>query len=74
MIYMKTRLKKVPKTCAKCPYSSFDPFFTGGRNCRIALKDCPVEVSDSGQIRYGKPSWCPLVDDKELKPIEKVEK
>lgn len=62
MIYAKTKLKKIPKTCARCPYSLLDGFFSGIRDCRFTLKECPAEVSENGRVRYGKPSWCPLTE------------
>lgn len=62
MIFAKTKLKKIPKTCAVCPCSLPDGFFSGVRVCRFTMKECPVEGSEKGRIKYGKPSWCPLIE------------
>jgi hypothetical protein len=58
-IVAKTRMKGIPKTCKVCSISYIDPW--GERCCGINKRDCPVEVKPSGNVGYGKPSWCPLV-------------
>ena len=60
MIYAKTKLKKIPKTCTQCPLSENTPF--DDRVCVIKRRPCPLERTPSGHIRYGKPSWCPLTE------------
>jgi hypothetical protein len=58
MIVVKTRLRRIPNTCATCSISYIDPW--GLRVCGVNKKECPEEVKPSGRIGYGKPSWCPL--------------
>ena len=57
MIIAKTRLKRMPRTCRECTISLNDGW--GERVCGITKKDCPLEVVN-GRVRYGKPGWCPL--------------
>lgn len=62
MIYVKTRLRKMPKSCTTCPYSNLDVFLTD-RVCSIkGNRLCPLELRPSGNLAYGKPTWCPLVE------------
>ena len=60
MIYAKTKLKKIPATCKTCKFSIFD--FSGVRMCAVCNKECPWENKGHGNVGYGKPSWCPLVE------------
>lgn len=60
MIYAKTKLKKILATCKTCSLSICDIY--GARTCGVRHKECPWEYSESGNLRYGKPSWCPLVE------------
>lgn len=59
MIVAKTKMRKIPKTCKDCKVSMHE--FGGDRVCVIARRDCPMELSN-GNWRYGKPTWCPLVE------------
>ena len=63
MIVAKTRLKRIPKTCGQCSFTCEN--WGGDKFCRITKKDCPLEIKPSGNVAYGKPSWCPLVDVKD---------
>lgn len=60
MIYAKTRLHKIPKSCKVCNLSYEN--FCGERTCAITNRDCPWEQSENGNWRYCKPVWCPLVE------------
>lgn len=60
MIVAKTRMRKIPKSCKECGFSFND--WSGERVCMVKKKDCPIEYMESGQWRYGKPAWCPLVE------------
>lgn len=69
MIYVKTRLKKMPKTCKNCPFARDIPNsdWRNGRQCQciVTMQGCPWEKSPNGNWRYGKPVWCPLMEVKE---------
>lgn len=68
MIYAKTRMKNIPKTCKDCSCSNFvmdrldGAVYTSYRTCGIVWKMCPYEKKKSGNWGYGKPDWCPLVE------------
>ena len=59
MIVAKTKMRKIPKSCKKCNLSFQN--WAGERTCSVTKKDCPMELS-SGNWKYGKPTWCPLVE------------
>ena len=62
-IYVKTRLKKIPKTCKECHLSTTELYgYDFERVCIVTRKECPVEKKASGNWGYCKPSWCPLVE------------
>lgn len=58
MIVAKTKLRKLPENCGKCPLSRMN--WTGERECGINRRLCPEERKSSGRYGYYKPSWCPL--------------
>lgn len=64
MIYVKTKLKKMPKTCKECVfsanYSYYPTYFS--RTCVVSKQKCPTEKSQYGNTRYTKPVWCPLLE------------
>lgn len=63
MIYAKTKMKKIPKTCKDCAISivQFVTPINSYRICSINSKNCPMEKKQSGNYGYTKPNWCPLV-------------
>lgn len=63
MIVAKTRMRKIPETYGKCSLSYFDGW--GEKCCGVKHKECPFEIGERGAVRYGKPGWCPLVEQKE---------
>lgn len=63
MIVAKTKMKRIPDTCKKCGFSNFYPEMRyEGKYCKITGYDCPMETKPSGNVGYGKPNWCPLMD------------
>lgn len=60
MIVAKTKMRKIPTSCKKCNLSFQN--WAGERTCFVTKKDCPIEEAPSGNWRYGKPTWCPLVE------------
>lgn len=64
MIIIKTKMKKIPDTCKKCPYSCVHHEYydaTGTRYCVINGKALPMEyVKEKRNWCYIKPDWCPL--------------
>lgn len=68
MIIAKTGMKKIPEGCKKCAYSMVEHYGLGNtfRVCRIRWRACPTEKKTSGNVGYGRPSWCPLVDEMEV--------
>lgn len=65
MIIVKTKMKKMPKTCKECRISYIG--WEEVRFCGINGKTCPMEQKPSGNWGYSKPSWCPLVEVSDLK-------
>ena len=65
MIIVKTKLKKIPSSCTKCPFSVTD---YGGRHCFVVKEDgfpkeIPYEfIKEKKNWCYVKPKWCPLVE------------
>lgn len=68
MIYIKTKLKKIPTSCKACPfsfnyqYASFAYRNDFVKQCFITKKECPMEKSQHGNMKYILPTWCPLYD------------
>lgn len=62
MIVAKTKMRRIPKTCKECKLSKHS--FYGDRVCAVVGKDCPTSFC-SGNWKYGKPAWCPLVEIKQ---------
>lgn len=61
MIVVKTKMKQIPESCRKC---SFKQVLNNNcmAYCAITGRDCPAEKKPSGNVGYGMPSWCPLMD------------
>ena len=57
MIYAKTKLRKVPKSCDNCLFAHKDCF--GYKGCVITGRDCPWEDG-----HYNILSWCQLESTK----------
>lgn len=61
MIVAKTKMVRIPDTCKKCPFKE-----VVGNNCKsyctLTGHICPTEKKESGNIGYGMPTWCPLMD------------
>lgn len=66
MIYAKTKMRRIPKTCKDCSLSYFyhESVLESYRACSITSICCPWEKQKSGNYGYGKPKWCPLVEMK----------
>lgn len=66
MIFAKTKMTRIPETCKKCSMSkkSYDCFGykDPDKRCFLTGLFCPKEKKESGNIGYGKPDWCPLMD------------
>lgn len=63
MIVAKTKMKRIPDTCKRCSASYLDEYDCyEGRVCNLTGYICPVETTPSGNIRYVKPDWCPLME------------
>lgn len=64
MIVVKTRMKKVPKTCKTCVYKRV----VEGDRCCVALADNMVipglnMIKSKNNYYYPpRPKWCPLVE------------
>lgn len=72
MIYAKTRLNKLPKTCKECKFSivAYERLGTidlyDGRICILSgNRACQTEKTPNGNTKYTKPVWCPLMEVKE---------
>jgi hypothetical protein len=64
MIYIKTRMRKMPECCIFCDYSGyqgFDEFCTADRTASSNQKMIEADDSSDG----GRPAWCPLVEREE---------
>jgi len=62
MIYIKTRMRKIPECCMSCDYSGyqgFDEFCTADRTASSNQK--MIDDSNEGE----RPAWCPLVEREE---------
>lgn len=59
MIVADTKMKRMPDTCKKCSksYTHLDCLA-----CSLAGYLCPKEKAPSGNERYIKPDWCPLME------------
>lgn len=64
MIVAKTKMKKIPDNCKKCSFSVVKHFgyFDTLRICSVRRKECPMERSQHKNMKYMKPTWCPLVE------------
>lgn len=67
MIVAKTKMKRIPETCKKCSFAKIEyagnEFYTSkDRYCKITGYECPIGTKPSGNVGYGMPSWCPLMD------------
>ena len=60
MIVAKTRMKRIPDTCKRC--SASYPTGGGDKACELTWYICPTETAPSGNTRYVKPDWCPLME------------
>lgn len=65
MIYLKTNLKKIPKTCNKCKFSKSGMDLVGRfqRKCIILNKQCPSHKTSHGNYAFGKLGNCPLIEN-----------
>lgn len=61
MIFAKTKMKRIPETCKKC---SMARNYVGDDEkwCSVTGYCCPKEKKQSGNVGYGKPDWCPLIE------------
>lgn len=59
MIVAQTKMKRMPDTCKKC---SLSYIAEEGRACGEVGRYCPTEQAPSGNTRYVKPDWCPLME------------
>lgn len=64
MIVAKTNMKKLPKTCKSCKFKNtyFQGYIAAGATCDLTGRECPTEKKESGNVGYGMPDWCPLMD------------
>lgn len=64
MIVAKTKMVRIPETCKKCSLSEVRHygFLDTDRYCGITKRMCPTVKKQSGNIGYGMPTWCPLMD------------
>lgn len=64
MIIIKTKMKRIPDTCTKCPYSLVNHDccdYEGDRYCVTNGYSIPMEyVKEKRNWCYIKPDWCPL--------------
>lgn len=67
VIVSRKNMKRMPDTCKKCCMSYF-PAGTeysaevDDRLCSLTNRWCPTEQAPSGNTRYVKPDWCPLME------------
>lgn len=61
MIVAKTKMVRIPETCKKCSARRIDNQFNVSY-CNFTGKECPLEDKRNGNIGYGMPTWCPLMD------------
>lgn len=66
MIVAKTKMVRIPETCKKCSMAEgeFINCESPGiyKRCTLTGILCPKEKKESGNIGYGMPTWCPLMD------------
>lgn len=64
MIYISTKLKKIPNACAKCRYSGvhWGCGYESIRYCKITDEEIPMVKTESGNMKYAKPKSCPLIE------------
>lgn len=64
MIVAKTKMKRIPETCKKCSMSCVEKYVSvdSDRFCILNGRECPKEIKPSGNVGYGKPNWCHLMD------------
>lgn len=60
MIYAKTKMRKIPKSCKDCAYAK--GIWGGEKSCRLVEHKCPWVQTEHGNWKYSKPKWCPLVE------------
>ena len=65
MIYLKTRMRTMPKGCAECGYYDsgvvrmvYDPYCGAVGTQTMSATPLP----DNEDLEVFKPKWCPLVD------------
>lgn len=63
MIVARTRLRKIPENCGKCPLSYND--WASGRMCGAKHRDCEYSRTAHGNWAFIRPNWCPLIEIKE---------
>lgn len=64
MIYIKTKLKKIPHSCNKCKYSNlvYDIWDHFDRVCTVnGNMVCPMKRTENHNMAYTRPNWCPLI-------------
>lgn len=62
MIYAKTKMKRIPKTCKECTLTLIQFNQLGfDKYCSLTGKLCPMEKKANGNYGYTKPKWCPLI-------------
>jgi len=61
MIYIKTRMRKMPEWCTVCDYYIKGDHYMRGRRCRA----CNRELRGEAKVTYEHPAWCPLVEREE---------
>lgn len=72
MIVAKTNMKKIPATCKDCKFKTtyFQGYLSCGATCDLTGRECHTEKKPSGNVGYGMPSWCPLMDIELIKESE----
>lgn len=64
MIVATTKMEKMPKSCKKCSLRETRTFECGIVEgvCGAKHRICQKEKKPSGNVGYGMPDWCPLMD------------
>lgn len=66
MIYVQTKMKKLPTSCKTCHFSNFD---RDARYCSVTYQMCPTIKTAHGNRAYTKPIWCPLIEIDERRKL-----
>lgn len=73
MIFAKTDMKNIPKSCKHCVMSITEIDTTGNyyKICGIKRRVCPKRKNKRGNEKYILPDWCPLVSNYTLENLTK---